>query len=105
MLSTYLGILFQKHKFEGQTNITTFDYDTKTGNWLKHMGRLLIYLIIFTTPTVIGWGILNSLKEPKTYEYYLFENFLPYLITGFVCFAFGDQICLKFKLYKAFKED
>lgn len=100
ILSAYLGILFQKYKFQGQTNITTFDYDNNTDNWLKHMGRLLVYLIIFSTPSVIGWGLLKMVKSVKITEYYFIEYFCPFLITFFFCFAFGDEICLKLGLYK-----
>jgi hypothetical protein len=33
---------------------------------------------------------------------YFFKYFLPYLVGGFVWFAFGDTICFKLGLYKKF---
>lgn len=32
------------------------------------------------------------------------QYFIPYGITGFVCFAYGDLICLKLGLYQRFSK-
>lgn len=88
VLSAYVGIVYQKHKYKGQTDITTFEYDTLWSNRLKHLGRLLIYLALFVTPLALGYGILriiNKVREkdggnPTTVETYLIQYFGPNLI-------------------------
>ena len=105
--STYLGIIYQKLNYYGQTSFTTFEYDTEYGNLLKHTGRLFLYLGMFLTPIIIGWLILIIIREcsdeyPNLIPIYFILYFIPNLISGFVCFAFGDSVCLKLGLYKQF---
>jgi len=54
------------------------------------MGRLLVYLIIFTSPYLISWAILKIVDTPSNTDYYFVVNFIPFMITLFFCFAFGD---------------
>ena len=67
------------------------------------MGRLFVFLIIFIAPYMISWAILKIVDSPTNVEYYFVVNFIPFSITLFFCFGFGDQICLKLGLYKSFK--
>lgn len=62
---------------------------------------------MFVIPIIIGYSLLFIIKKysgdyPNIIPIYFLLYFIPNLISGFVCFAFGDSVCLKLGLYKKF---
>lgn len=86
----------------------TFEYDTKRGHQKKFVGRVCVYFLMFVIPLLIGFAILKLIDQvygkPSDYLVYLFWCLIPWGINGFICFAFGDNICLKFGLYDTFRK-
>lgn len=75
----------------------------------------MVYLAIFIFPLLTGVlllvvtrgiklqeGLSGQDLKPTVAEDYFFRHFIPNLVGGFLFFAYGDTICLKFKLYKNF---
>jgi len=73
---------------------------------MKHFGRLLVYFVMFLGPYGLGMILLlvihETSGEPSIVEVYFLRYFMPSISGGFLFFAFGDTLCLKLGLYKAF---
>lgn len=71
------------------------EYDTQRQKRIKHLGRILVVLGLVCSLVGLSWIILWLIDKlttsgVNTVEAYFLKAFLPNLIGGFVCFAFGD---------------
>ncbi len=101
ILTGYLGIIFQRIHFYGQNFIEVFIFDTKTKQFLRFVGRLIVMFLL-------GEGlffILTKTIKPTQgsaiglWEIYFIGVMIPYGVGSFLVFSIGDWICLKLKLY------
>lgn len=102
VFSCYCGILYQKHRYQGQSGFGEAEYDNKRRRFIKHIGRLLVYLGLLTLFAGLGWATtlaIDKLTTLNTFYVYVFKVFLPNFFGGFIMFAYGDAICLALGLY------
>lgn len=90
-------------RYNGQLGFAVAEYDSRKVKNLKHLGRILVYFFLMMFAVALGWSLLLLIQlatdSITTIEVYVFKVFLPNLFGGFVCFAFGDTICLRLGLY------
>lgn len=70
------------------------EYDTDSQKRIKLLGRISVYLVVVMLVVGTGWfflWLIDTINDDViTVEAYFLKAFLPNLVGGFLCFAYGD---------------
>ena len=100
-MTAYFGLVYQRNKYDGQSGLATFEFDSKKVAFFRFCGRFLINSFLSLGIVLIIYIAEIFQKQHGLLENYFTYYFIPSTVGFFLLFSFADHICMYLGLYNS----